>query len=287
MTSSEKTVPRSVPPLSRLLKLVKKLKVSQGQEERIHKIRVQSRRLVTHFHLKNISPKNKKLQRFLRRIRELRRRLGAVREMDVHIALWKRLAKDEPGFPGVYQELQSQRECQLKKFLKDWDPAALKRSLPPKEYFKSSKTIFPRRKIQNRIDGILKAQKEYQINLRLKFIHRVRIEVKKLRYSLEEVRGDLPVKLDSQLFLLKAMQDELGYIRDLETLIEELDKIKKKKKDSNLKARAGVEKMQDKIQGAIAEGLGRWEEQWLERKGLLLALKAFLNNIPGPPRKSS
>jgi CHAD domain-containing protein len=271
-------------PIKQLIKILDRLEDPRHQEAGIHKFRVQSRRLEETLRLNRWLKEEKTCRLVLRQMRELRKRLGQVREEDVHIELCRKLAKGQRCLQPVLRQIKKSRDKRFEKFLKKIDLRLFKNALKgiPKI---QKKSLIPRRMISSpnisrRIDRIFRYYRDYQRNHRMASIHMIRIEVKKLRYSLEVLQRYFPHRLDVFISRLKELQDELGQLHDLETLGDELSRLEEKMGQSwNEATLKGIKRMNQKVKRNIEAELMRWNRRWPRRQKFFNSLKISLSRF--------
>jgi len=274
--------------LPRFLKTAKRLRKCKGQEKEIHKFRVHSRRLAMYAHLIPGLEKKPEWKKLLKKTRELRKRLGGIREIDVHRSLWKDLAEGSRVRQALERYFTQERKDDLKKILtkvdfKEIGKEALAR-LEKTGVVEEKKPSMA--KLRKRFEKVFRAQRRYKNKRRLDDLHQVRIALKKLRYTLEplqEQMGQESVKLISQL---KQMQDELGRVHDLATLRNELNRLKLGRSDAKRLPVDDLQKVSAKIRTAIEAGKKAWQAAW---EGHEIQLRALMQEVgaSAPSKKAS
>src|SRR5262249_9128336 len=108
-------------------------------------------------------------------------------------------------------------------------------------------------------------------------IHEVRLDVKRIRYTLEGLEALTGSrKAESrELSFLKELQTVLGSINDLQLMIRFLRKLRRKRADRWSHATAAaVEKTADDLEGHLLEERHRWEKLWPERRKKLKEIES-------------
>lgn len=253
--------------LKDLLKEAAHLRPGEDEErtvKAIHKTRVLSRRLEALVSLLSGPEEDPALHKALKRYKKVRKALGRVRECDVHRAHWAEWAQGRPHFAVVDREIRRKREKLLDRFLAEFDwsglwKAAKKLGKAVEKREDRPASVTARRRLAVLVNKILK-EKE---------IHEVRLDVKRLRYTLEGLEalaGGRKTEMRKIQFL-KELQSELGTINDLETMIEFLRKLRRKRADRwNHAMSAAVEKTADDLEGRLMAERHRWDKLWPQRK---------------------
>jgi CHAD domain-containing protein len=201
--------------------------------EGIHDLRVSTRRLRAAVDLWLDNAPGKKLARCRKSLRRLGRRLGAVREIDVNrrelseLALGRSANAVAIEFAAAFEaRRKSRRARELEKELERIDLPDLFRQMraelaksPGSEAESISLIFVARRELERRVpplEGLLEATLRRPSAPAL---HRFRIELKKLRYSVEmcgpAYDGRRRVRLVARL---KELQDALGAAQDAQVL---------------------------------------------------------------------
>ncbi len=219
----------------RLVSLLNAMPAAQaGDEISVHQARVASRRLREALPVLAGRADEQALDQAEKRVRKITRALGPVRELDVTLLLLAEL-ETKGGTPkraiarvrkAVVDERQKRRTEMLevitptrleklrKRLVKVSSPESHASAVPRNALSEAAaQSAFRARALKVAIDragGIYVADR----------LHRVRIEAKKLRYALEIQRELSRSRATASLSRLKAEQDLLGRIHDLEILIE-------------------------------------------------------------------
>jgi CHAD domain-containing protein len=232
-------------------------------EASVHKMRVILRRLDALFGLLKGAGEDRRFQKVLRRQKKLRKRLGRVRDLDVLLARWREWADGRPFFRAVDREVRRRREKALRALLKKFDPDKIRKTARRMEKAVAGRKI--RADLPSLVRRILSDRE----------LHEVRLDVKRLRYSLEQVAelGNRPGGRD--VAFLKELQAELGRMNDLESLARYLAKLLKKKGGTwSRAAAAGIEKVADEITNRLKTERHLWDKQWPERRQRLKGMAA-------------
>ena len=218
----------------RLVTLLKAMPAAQeGDETSVHQARVASRRLREALPVVGMSADASALGRAQRRVRRLTRALGPVRELDVTLLLLQefegRKTVSAKAIDRVRQALIAERDHHRREMLSEITPSRL-----DKLRKRLVEVAVPETPPIELADGLAEAARQSAIRavkLRTAIdraggiylpdrLHRVRIAAKKLRYALEIQRELEGSRSTSRLNRLKAQQDLLGRIHDIEVLID-------------------------------------------------------------------
>jgi Uncharacterized conserved protein len=267
--SDPKKKSADLPELTRkFLKSSKRLAEEKGEESAVHKFRVQSRRLEMYSRYHPELEENPKWEKILKKLKALRRRLGKIREIDVHRGLWKELAGGSRCYQALDRKLSRDREKALENVLDKFDVKAIAEQtaerlekLGPvkKEQAPSSERLI------KRFEKVFESERRFEKKRRLDDLHRVRIAIKKLRYSLEPLLEKMGPQMATFLSWLKKMQDQLGRVHDLVTLGDELGRHQRSCKTEGLLAQE-LHKASRKLGLAIALGKKNWERTSADRQ---------------------
>lgn len=261
-----------VPYARQLRKAAKRFQSSPGQEEAIHRLRIASRRLETFFRL---SPdfeeieEDRNLRRIFRKNRKLRKRLAAVRDLDVHIRQWNQMARGRLFTRPILDLLKEKRNRRTGKILERSDISIIRRALKKLERktypaLRLDPKVFSER-VGRRIERIFENDEKYRRTRDIDHIHRLRIDLKRLRYSLEQSQEFSP-RFVPFLPSLKKMQDHLGHLHDLETFGELLKSVEKARNHFEKSALEGIRTIRGKARSAFQEDLSSWNRLWRSRK---------------------
>jgi CHAD domain-containing protein len=263
--------------LKKLLKEVAHLDPDEEDERTVaavHKMRVLSRRLDSLFGLVEGPEVDRKLQKALKIQKKFRKRLGTIRDWDVRRFHWKEWAAGHVDFAAVEKEIERRREKALEEFRVERDGSGLRKSVRRMEKASrhwdfSKKALRPealRKRLRFLLNKILKDRE----------LHEVRLDVKKLRYTLEGVEAITGHKADRdgrESSFLKEIQSELGYMNDMASMAAFLRELKKKRSDRWSRSVAvAVEKSADDVENRLLVERHRWEKLWPERRKRLKEL---------------
>jgi CHAD domain-containing protein len=218
----------------RLVSLLTAMPAAQaGDHASVHQARVASRRLREALPVLGGRADERALTEAGKRVRRITRALGPVRELDVTLHLLDELdakgAASKRPIARVRKAVLDERQARRTEMLAAITPAKLEKlrkrlvkvSSPeshgtvPRDALNeaASQAALRARTLKAAIDragGIYLSDR----------LHRVRIEAKKLRYALEIQRELSKSRSTATLARLKAEQDLLGRIHDLEILID-------------------------------------------------------------------
>ncbi|MBN2550841.1 MAG: CHAD domain-containing protein [Anaerolineales bacterium] len=203
--------------------------------EALHDMRVATRRLRAAFEVFEDAFENRALKPYLNGLRATGRALGAVRDLDVlmekaNIYLGTLPEKHRSGLNPLLQAWELQRDAardQMLAFLDSQDyhifkrkfnifvqtPGAGARSLPkdqPTPYLVSQLAPIL---IYSRL-AVVRSYDPYLVDAPIERLHALRIEFKKLRYTVEYFREVLGAESTSVINDLKGIQDHLGDLND-------------------------------------------------------------------------
>lgn len=204
-----------------------------GDETSVHLARVASRRLREALPVIGARADEQALDRVQRRVRRITRALGPVRELDVTLLLLAELeGKGAAPLRAIARVRKAVTEERLKRrrdMLEELTPTRLDKltrrlvrvaapdSHPlPRRSARAEAAMQSALRARNLKAAIERAGGIYLADR----LHRVRIEAKKLRYALEIERELAKSRSTAGLSRLKAQQDLLGRIHDLEVLID-------------------------------------------------------------------
>jgi CHAD domain-containing protein len=207
--------------------------VQQGDVTSVHQARVASRRLRSALPVLGVRADVDALDRARRRVRRITRALGPVRELDVALTLLAELetrkAVSDKVIGLVRQAVTAERNARRREMLDEITPSRL-----DKLRKQLVEVAVPDRAPRLPLSGVEEAAKQAAIRavgLRTAIeraggiylsdrLHRVRVAAKKLRYALEIQRELTGSRSTARLSRLKAQQDLLGRMHDLEMLID-------------------------------------------------------------------
>jgi len=218
----------------RLISLLTAMPAAQsGDETSVHQARVASRRLRGALPMLGASADAAAIDRVDRRVRRITRALGPVRELDVALLLLAELEGRGAAAPRAItrlrevvtaERLQRRREMldeitpsRLDKLRKRLVDVAAPESRSGATADTAAEAVAHSGKRARRLRAAIERAGGIYLAERL---HRVRIEAKKLRYAIEIDRELTRSRSRLHLNRLKALQDLLGRVHDLEILID-------------------------------------------------------------------
>jgi CHAD domain-containing protein len=214
------------------------------------------------------------LNKALKRYKKVRKALGRIRDFDVHRARWAEWAKGRRHFGAVDKEIVRKREKAMDRFRAEFEWTGLKKAarklgkaVESGNAKAAASTAEGKKRLQTLIDKVLNDRE----------IHEVRLDVKRLRYTLEGLEALAGGKKTASrnLPFLKELQGELGDINDLETMTRFLRKLRRKRADRwDHATAAAVEKSADDLDGRLLEERHRWDKLWPERRRRLKEITA-------------
>lgn len=191
----------------------------KGDPEAIHRARVCTRRLREVLPLVESGARGRKLRR---RVRRLTRALGPVRELDVALETLDALAGEapRPALARLRQVLRQERRLLSAAMSGEVARVDLdkfrRRAVAAARRCRRVNTAVRTSRRAARLQSAIESAGSIYLPDRL---HDVRIAVKKLRYALELARDVSAARADTRLRRLKAAQDLLGRMHDLEVLV--------------------------------------------------------------------
>ena len=218
----------------RLVSLLKFMPAAQaGDEISVHQARVASRRLREALPVLGARADEAQLDRVQKRVRRITRALGPVRELDVTLLLLAELEGKEAAplraIERVRDAVLDERQQRRREMLDEITPSRLDkltrrlvRVAAPQERPLVTRNAREEAATQSAQRARnLKAAIEHAGGIYLgERLHRVRVEAKKLRYALEIQRELNKARSMIGLTRLRAEQDMLGRMHDLEILID-------------------------------------------------------------------
>jgi CHAD domain-containing protein len=218
----------------RLVSLLTAMPAAQdGDETSVHQARVASRRLREALPVLGARADEGQLDRVQKRVRRITRALGPVRELDVTLMLLAELEGKEAAAARAIERVRTavleERQKRRREMLDEITPSRLDklakrlvrvaapearphvtRNAREEAAAQSAQRARNLRAAIERAGGIYLADR----------LHRVRVDAKKLRYALEIQRELAKSRAMAGLKVLKAQQDLLGRMHDLEILID-------------------------------------------------------------------
>jgi CHAD domain-containing protein len=202
-----------------------------GETEALHKARVASRRIREALPVVGAHASPAKVKKLRRKMRELTRYLGPIRELDVELGMIATQAAGDDvsrsALALVRREVASRRQA-LREKLKDEKPVTdLKKLLKKLERVTRHKDDHEKERraalataLMRRAKALKSALDEAGPLYAPERIHGVRIATKKLRYALEVGLETGQPGAKPLLKVLKREQDRLGRLHDLESLLK-------------------------------------------------------------------
>lgn len=201
----------------------------EGDVRAVHQARVASRRLREALPIIGLPAPASQLRRVRRSVRRITRALGPIRELDVSMALLGEIASAHPAQlravvatrARVGDEREARRRLMLRELSEREVTQTLARLDSVDSYVEPASSEWRRAlatRTLARAVALATAIDEAGVLYDLDRIHAVRIATKKLRYALElagETRAAATARLLRQL---KATQDHLGHLHDLQVL---------------------------------------------------------------------
>jgi CHAD domain-containing protein len=198
---------------------------ADGDPRDAHQTRVAARRLTESLVLGGPAAR-----RLLREVRDIRRALGAIREVDVSRLVFDQLATERrwPALASarVRRHLDAERARRAKKVSRALERVSLGRIRRRiRDVGEAAATVAPktlRARLEQRIvsrrarlqRAVRRAGAIYDIDK----LHDVRLAVKKLRYTLEVADDALGRRRAREISRLRASQQRLGELHDLQVL---------------------------------------------------------------------
>ena len=218
----------------RLVSLLMAMPAAQaGDHTSVHQARVASRRLRQALPLLGVRADAQALDRADRRVRRITRALGPVRELDVTLLLLAELARKRAApkraIARVRAAVAEERQQRRLDMLEEIKPSKLNKlrkrlvrvAAPESEKVPTRSALTEANSQAAERARELKAAIERAGGIYLPDrLHRVRVAGKKLRYALEIQRELTRSRPMTNLNRLKAQQDLLGRMHDLEILID-------------------------------------------------------------------
>jgi CHAD domain-containing protein/predicted phosphodiesterase len=282
--------------------------VNNNDPEDVHKLRVTSRRIREIIAIFQDCFPKKDHKRWNQQIKTITRCLGTTRDLDVHIfflqqEIKRKKNKDKnKGLNYLLSHYQKRRECIQKdvvSMVTDLKDSSILQEMIQysqnniEEHKKIPETVSEVIKtfdtasnhIQKRIQSLLNIQDSAYREEEKKKHHELRIQAKKLRYSLEIFSDLYPMDLTKEITSLKTFQDLLGSIHDYDVWTETLDRLIEKMK-KNKKDQADLIQSLDLFREYIIQKrketytrfVTKWEEH--KEKGFFATLQEKISTIP-------
>ncbi len=194
--------------LAKLLRAVARHEEALPAKEAVHRMRVATRRLraaLRLLRLRDLDPDVKRLQDALGDVRDLQLQVAWLRDRDA-------------ALHRARQQALERAEAALQRDLRRWHS----RTLPALLLAAAGEADPSRRKtrklVRKRLGRLDERLERARAHLTPKALHRARISVKQVRYTIEVAKPSLPkraVRLDS----FKALQASLGELHDVDVRI--------------------------------------------------------------------
>ncbi len=252
----------------RLVTLLSAMPAAQaGDESSVHQARVASRRLREALPLLGVAADASALGQAQKRVRRITQALGPVRELDVCLQLLAEFEGKSAAPPRavarVREAITAERDKRRREMLDAITPSHL-----DKLRRKLVQVAAPGVPGLVPADGAAEALSqagERAVRLRAAIeraggiylpdrLHRVRIAAKKLRYALEIHRELMRSRSAARLNRLKAQQDLLGRIHDLEVLIDRTRLVQEGLAASNRRGTAELDALVRLLEDECREG---------------------------------
>jgi CHAD domain-containing protein len=211
---------------------------SAGDEGSVHQARVASRRLRAALPVLGVRADASTLGRVRRQVRRITRALGPVRELDValsHLEEYAARALVSPrALARVRQALIAERQSRRREMLDAVTPIALEKlrkrlsgvaQVPAKRVVPQEELDEAARRMARRAATLAEAIEHAGGIYLPDRLHQVRVAAKKLRYALEIERELRRSRSAARINRLKALQDRLGRMHDLEILIDRVRRV--------------------------------------------------------------
>ena len=252
---------------------------TQGDVTSLHQARVATRRLRAALPL---VARGRKTQKLTRSVRKLTQALGPVRELDVALLILDEF-EDSTDVPrpavqrlraAIEEERTQLREAMLR-LLDGFDLGKLRKravSAARKRGQTSGGVRDPKRAAKARDRARQRAEQlaiaiDTAAGLYLPDrLHEVRIAVKKLRYTLELEQAFTASRATARLRTLKAAQELLGRMHDLEVLIARTRRIQSSPGASSLKVSADLDRLVRRLENECRQLHGHF---MASRRGLV------------------
>lgn len=218
---------------ARLSTLLEAMPAAQaGDESSVHHARVASRRLREVLPVAGADAR-RDIQRAMKQVRRVTRALGPVREIDValgHLAEFgEKGVSSARAIAQVRRALEHERETRRAAMLTALSPGRLQKLERKFEPFeraglsaeaRAAALAEADRRVLHRARRLAEAIERAGAIYLADRLHAVRVAVKKLRYALEIQRELKRSRATARIRQLKAIQELLGRLHDLEILIE-------------------------------------------------------------------
>lgn len=205
-----------------------------GDDERVHQLRVATRRAVAALELFDDFSPPRRTKRLIGKLKSIRRAAGKARDLDVLMA---QLGTSSQAPPGLLQRLSEQRHAaqeeivdlferhvpneRLANCVQSVTDRIRPRSKKARKGSRKPIEIWAPKRLQKAATEFLKTVPDSLD--RPTALHALRIEGKRLRYTLELLASGIATVIYHELYpLLEQLQDRLGAINDHRVAIERL-----------------------------------------------------------------
>jgi CHAD domain-containing protein len=235
----------------------------KGDVQRLHEARVASRRLREAVLLVSSGSRARKLERTFRR---LTRALGPVREMDVALQMLDEIGNEGGVAPAAIRTLKhairgerNRLQVEMVRRIDSVNVDKLRRRAmaTARKHRAGGRTAKGLAKARIRMAkraGQLEAAVDNAAGIYLPDrLHDVRVAVKKLRYAMEVVNQISGSRAVASLRALKAAQDLLGHMHDLEVLIMRVRAMQASPGPTNLRLSAQLDQLVRRLEAECRE----------------------------------
>ena len=277
----------------RLVSLLKAMPAAQaGDHLSVHQARVASRRLRQALPLLGIRADAHALDRAGKRVRRITRALGPVRELDVTLLLLAELeqkgAAPMRAIARLRQAVTEERQKRRRAMLAEIKPSKLDKlrkrlvrvATPTSRPVARGSALAEAGAQAARRANELRAAIDHAGGIYLADrLHRVRVAAKKLRYAVEIQRELTHSRSTAQLNRLRAQQDLLGRMHDLEILIDRARGVQAELAPRDRRGMAELKKLIRVLEDECREG----HATYMQGRPALLKLCDAVITAAGPP----
>ncbi|MBN8594192.1 MAG: CHAD domain-containing protein [Anaerolineae bacterium] len=272
-----------------LSELIRMLKHEEGSRlgedpEEVHDMRVAIRRMRSVFRLLKPYFKAKDVRRFNGELQQLAWALGDVRDLDVFLADLHTFqeqvsAEQQADLQTVIDDLEAQRSEARERLVETLDSKAYRRFVkdfsnfltetPKPEKATDKDTVEPvqvRHLLPATVYNRLAAVRAYESALAepsATTLHSLRIEFKRLRYTVSLFEGVLGTQIEGFIGDLKDLQDILGNLNDIATARGRLEDYQGEGVEAYL---AWLDSSEAELSGRFAEAWSRFNSRKVQQK---------------------
>ncbi|MFW5709058.1 MAG: CHAD domain-containing protein [Chloroflexota bacterium] len=251
--------------------------------EDVHQMRVATRRMRSAFRLLDAYYRDKPTRPFARELKRIARRLGSVRDLDVMIedlsTYNQSLAADtQPHLQPLFNKLEKRRQKARKKLVKYLDSKDYQSFIRNFTDFLTSpgSGTHPiqdestphqvRHVLPTLIHEKLAAVRAYDTvaaEAPAPILHALRIEFKRLRYTVEFFKGVLGSSASDYISEIKVMQDYLGRLNDFHVAAVRLDSLMEDvspDEEAHTAIQTYIDELQAKESDLVANFYPAWEQ---------------------------